>query len=363
MVEHMRVWGNARANAVWNPDEGRWPVPLGGGEEGRQGEMERYIRNKYERGLFRGDRRAEQKTFKNDAADARQVESNGAPRRPSMEDASSDRRPPDQYAYEAPNTTRKKLAARAHVDSNWADFIGGTTPSYDSTDRPTSSGSRKAGRLLGMEEDRGAVRLPPVTRAPRGLVYKREGEEGPPPVVPRKMKTPEREPAQVVGPTVTPDLVNLNDSVHVPAPYRVASVPREPTPQMQGFHQQQEPQQAITSTVQGGYNAYNPFLNPQQLGNGTGYPMSMQPSANGSGYPNTMQPPPPHTPTYPQYTPTSAFPVQQQQQGHQAFYSPGPASAGGYFANGQTQTQTGMGNPFFAHQQQQQGTGYGGWSR
>lgn len=363
MVEHMRAWGNTRANGVWNPDEGRNPVPLGGGEEGRQGEMERYIRNKYERGLFRGDRKPEvsrePRTFKNDAATGgRRAEFNGAQRRPSMEEIYDDpRRQTDQYAYGPTGTTKKKIATRAHVDANWADFIGGTTPHEDSTDRPTSSGSRKAGRLLGMNDDRGAVRLPPVTRAPRGLVYKREGEEGraPPPPVPRK-KTPEPEPAARPAPTVAADLVNLNDSIHVPAPYHVSSVHGEPAPPMQRMFHQPQP---MASPLPLGYNAYNPFLNPafqqplQSPANGTGYPHSMQPpSANGTGYPTTQ----------PQFTPTSAFPFQQHLQ-QPGFYSPGPASAGGYFANGNTQ---GMGNPFFAQQQQQQqqqGTGYGGCSR
>lgn len=359
MVEHMRVWGNIKANEVWNPDERRNPVPVSVGEEGRQGEMERYIRNKYERGLFRGDRSEvdgavkvkETRAFGNGVGGGRQ----DGPRRPSLEEIYDEPRRHNEYAYEPVSLSKKKKATRAHVDANWADFIDGTTPSEEYEDRPTSSGSRKAGRLLGMVDgDRGAVRLPPVTKAPKGLVYRREGEEGRAPPVPSKTKSPEpvsqpppqsqSRPQLKSTPTVTPDLVNLNDSIHVPAPYQVASIANGPAPPMQRMFHQPQP---MPSPLPVAYNTYNPFLNPtfQQPPSITGY--QNPPSANGTTYPNPMQGPP-------------AFPFQQQQHLQSPFYSPGPASAGGYFASSQQQVQTG--NPFFA-QQQQQGTGYGGWSR
>ncbi|KAJ9119039.1 hypothetical protein QFC22_003530 [Naganishia vaughanmartiniae] len=116
--------------------------------------------------------------------------------------------------------------ARAHVDANWADFldVAAADPPPVSTSTSTSLSSnagranqaargKKAGRLLGMpfigsDDDRGfggdvdavdrrvyggagiggAVRLPPVTKAPKGLAYKSDSKprRSPPPPVPSK---------------------------------------------------------------------------------------------------------------------------------------------------------------------------------
>lgn len=51
-VVHMRSLGNAKSNAIYNPDERRHPPPLQAGEE-RDSELFRYIRRKYELGAFK----------------------------------------------------------------------------------------------------------------------------------------------------------------------------------------------------------------------------------------------------------------------------------------------------------------------
>ncbi|CAG8670524.1 14479_t:CDS:2, partial [Rhizophagus irregularis] len=48
-IENMRQWGNLKANAKWNPHSELHPVPVNASDS----EMERYIRNKYERQIYR----------------------------------------------------------------------------------------------------------------------------------------------------------------------------------------------------------------------------------------------------------------------------------------------------------------------
>ncbi|GBB87827.1 hypothetical protein RclHR1_14310004 [Rhizophagus clarus] len=47
-IENMRQWGNLKANAKWNPHPELHPVPVNASDS----EMERYIRNKYERRIY-----------------------------------------------------------------------------------------------------------------------------------------------------------------------------------------------------------------------------------------------------------------------------------------------------------------------
>ena len=49
----MRSNGNTASNALWNPDERHHPPPTSSMAEERDSEMERYIRKKYELGLFK----------------------------------------------------------------------------------------------------------------------------------------------------------------------------------------------------------------------------------------------------------------------------------------------------------------------
>ncbi|CAG8453631.1 818_t:CDS:2 [Funneliformis mosseae] len=48
-IENMRQWGNLKANAKWNPRPEFHPVPVNASDS----EMERYIRNKYEKQIYR----------------------------------------------------------------------------------------------------------------------------------------------------------------------------------------------------------------------------------------------------------------------------------------------------------------------
>ncbi|KAI5120403.1 hypothetical protein M0805_000182 [Coniferiporia weirii] len=52
-VENMKVIGNVTANAYWNPDEVRHPLPTNMEESERDSELEKYIRSKYEYKRFR----------------------------------------------------------------------------------------------------------------------------------------------------------------------------------------------------------------------------------------------------------------------------------------------------------------------
>lgn len=50
----MRQMGNTASNAIWNPDERRNPPPTTlSGSDDRDGEMEKFIRRKYEQGAFK----------------------------------------------------------------------------------------------------------------------------------------------------------------------------------------------------------------------------------------------------------------------------------------------------------------------
>ncbi|EJD05324.1 ArfGap-domain-containing protein [Fomitiporia mediterranea MF3/22] len=60
-VENMKTIGNVRANAYWNPDETKHPLPTNMEESERDSELEKYIRSKYQFQRFRplGARAAE----------------------------------------------------------------------------------------------------------------------------------------------------------------------------------------------------------------------------------------------------------------------------------------------------------------
>lgn len=350
--------------------------------------MERYIRDKYEAGLFRADRKeagprdgnAKEAVRSGKGADrGRAGDSWNALGIPEMrgdgQRGSGDRAM--AYGYNghgggggggggsivSSSSTGKKKATRAHVDSNWADFMAG-----EEDRRPSSGGDgRKAGRLLGMEREDGRVRLPPVTKAPAGLVYKREGNASS--EVPRR-KTPEPEEPQRQAHT----------EKNLPA---APLVDLGATAPMQRTFPQPPP---LPSPLPTPAYSTNPFLQPmpnlQPIHQG---PLH-NPSIHNGGYLSAS--------TTPLYAPTltSPFPFvgQQPQQQMQGYFSspglapgPGPASAGGYFGGhqegvflgGQQQQQQqqgfggqGMQQPFgqgqvFGQGMGQGGFGYGGWSR
>lgn len=338
---------------MWNPDERRHPPPVSTAEFGeRQGEMERFIRDKYEAGLFRADRstgreaptrpaepplRGKPEPRRTDSWNTLGIPEGRDTKRWDAEERAA------TYGYNghgggmaaSGSSGTKRAATRAHVDSNWADFMA-------SDARPSSGGEgRKAGRLLGVGEGYdGEVRLPPVTKAPKGLVYKRE-ETGPREVetkataIKAPLKgTPSVPPVQF--PTPTPAIAPLVDLD--------ATVPMQ-----RSFPQPQQPPLASPLPLT---NPTNPFLQPQP------FQQHLNPSIHTGGYLSASTTPlqaPFHNPLMP-----------QTQQG---FYTPGPATtmgAGGYF--GEQQQGMGFAQPFggqaFAPGQgMSQGYAYGGWGR
>ena len=52
-INTVRNIGNARSNAIYNPNEGLHPPPTATGSEDRDSEIEKYIRRKYEQGAFK----------------------------------------------------------------------------------------------------------------------------------------------------------------------------------------------------------------------------------------------------------------------------------------------------------------------
>lgn len=333
-----------RANAIWNPNESLHPPPISTAEFGeRQGEMERYIRDKYEGGLFRADRVERKESTKAPSRERQTTRSDST-----MGEA-RDRREED-YGYNADATasgsgyaynghgggsssnggsTGKKKATRAHVDSNWADFMSADVV------RPTSGDAKKAGRLLGMERDDddrdwerngpgGGIRLPPVTKAPAGLVYKQDGETAPrkasPPPPPRQVEKPQE---KQQDPAAAP-LVDLQAT----APMQRAFAQPPPLP----------------SPAPSAYNT-NPFLQgpPPPIQS----PMiHLNPSIHTGGYLSAQT-----TPLYPPTSIGAAFPfVPQVAQGGGYYSSPGiqpGVGSGGYFGQGE-----GMPGPFGQQQQQ-----------
>ncbi|GHJ88976.1 hypothetical protein NliqN6_5378 [Naganishia liquefaciens] len=385
MVDRMREMGNARANAVWNPDETRHPPPVSTAEFGeRQGEMERFIRDKYEAGLFRADRPRQSQApprpaVKEPSASSSSSWSRGETRRqdswntlgipearePRRRDTAEERATTYGYNGYGAGTAAggssgtKRAATRAHVDSNWADFMA-------SEPRPSSGGGgggggregRKAGRLLGMgmvDGYDGEVRLPPVTKAPEGLRYKQDGVRTadkslattasvkesplPPPPQPPSQSQPQ---STVSAPAPAPDpapLINLDAT----APMQRSFPQPAPLPSPLPF---------IQPTT-------NPFLSSQPQP----FLPHLNPSIHNGGYLSASSTPLQEAPF------GNPFMSQMGPQ-MQGFYTPGPATTGmgmgmgmginGYF--GGVQAQGGMyagGQPSFG----QQGYAYGGSGR
>ncbi|KAJ9092786.1 hypothetical protein QFC21_006661 [Naganishia friedmannii] len=339
MVEAMRKGGNVRGNAEWNPDEVRNPVPLStvGESAGREGEMERFIRRKYEEGAFRADRaqrreRAleEETTMATNKSRARQgqdvygystgsslliptasaakasfIDNNASPGNDHLQYNHYPQSVAGPSSFTAGTGKKTSKTARAHVDANWADFMDSVDPPYAGSslnggNAKAKGRGKKAGRLLGMpfidsgydddgygeEGDHGGasrgggVRLPPVTKAPKGLAYKTgsggEGKAVPPPPLPPKTKLqtnprPSSIEAKISGgnslangtakdgpfthlPTATP--------TPTPAPALIdITQPQIHPGQSQAY--QTQPMSAHSQQL-GMVNPYNPFMQMQQ---------------------------------------------------------------------------------------------------
>ncbi|KAJ9105991.1 hypothetical protein QFC19_003326 [Naganishia cerealis] len=297
MVEQMRKVGNVRGNAEWNPDEGRNPVPVSTeGWKDREGEMEKFIRRKYEQGAFRADAvvtvHAPNRTTRAEPPRSYNV----PPRKHSSAAASNldpytsnplliptqdyppsngDGRQVDTYPMAGPSSSGKRTATRAHVDANWADLMSFAPAS--------SSGKtgKKAGRLLGMHEaddeqylgtlnprDRddgtGGIRLPPVTKAPKGLSYKSDtpSKATPPPPPPPTSETPRSngmgnaKDTSDKGPQNPTPLINVGTSERTEAQQTPSGI-------MSNMHMHHNNGPAIATATATGMpgNPFNPFMN------------------------------------------------------------------------------------------------------